>query len=216
MSGSRPRRDQVHVAGGGEDRDHVDLALQQHLLLQVRRDVEDVDLGVFDVVLLGHQRQELERGAARRRAELLAGQVLERVDRARCLGQQRERRAVVDHVDHQRRVGRLGRRVLDDGVHVAETRVIGARHDARHGRGRAFALVDGDVELLGGKISLLLRPVVPGVDALDLPVERELDPGHILREAGRRGQRKSQRCGRQSKFGEHLTLLLRPARQPVC
>ena len=45
----------------------------------------------------------LNDGAARRRADLLAGQILERLDRARRLGQQRERRAVVDHVDHDRR-----------------------------------------------------------------------------------------------------------------
>src|SRR5688500_11987271 len=71
---------------------------------------------------------------------------------------------------------------LDDGVHVAEARVIGARNDARHGRGRALALIDGHVELLGGEIALVLRPVVPGVHALDLPVEREADLGGLLRE----------------------------------
>ena len=80
-----------------------------------------------------------------------------------------------------RRLGRLGRGVLDDGVHVAEAGVIGARHDARHGRGRAFALIDGDVELLGGEVALLLRPEIPGVDALELPVEREADLGRLLR-----------------------------------
>ena len=143
-------------------------------------------------------REQLERCAARGRAQLLAGDVGNGLDRRLRLHQQREGRLRIDHVDHH---GRLGARrgVLDDGVHVAEACVIGARHDARHGRGRAFALVDGDVEPFGLEVPFVGRPVVPGVDALELPVERELDL--LLRGRGR--ERQHQACGERRETGEH-------------
>ena len=92
-----------------------------------------------------------------------------------------ERRLVVDHVHHLRLLAGFGAGQLDDGVHVAEARVVGAGHDARHRRGRAGSLVDADVEAFGGEVALLLRPEDEGVNALVLPVEGEADLCFVLR-----------------------------------
>jgi hypothetical protein len=107
--------------------------------------------------------------------------ILERLDRARCLGDERERRLVVDHVDHDRLLARLGSSELDDGVHVPETGVIGAGGDAGHGCGRAGALVDVDVETFGFEVALFLRPEHIGVDALIFPIQGEANLGGLLR-----------------------------------
>jgi hypothetical protein len=98
--------------------------------------------------------------------------ILERLDRARRLGDQRERRLVVDHVNHDRLLARLGPGELNDGVHVPETGVIGAGGDAGHGRGRAGALVDVDIEAFGFEVALLLGPEHVGMDALVFPIQR--------------------------------------------
>jgi hypothetical protein len=98
----------------------------------------------------------------------------------------------IDHVDHDRRFARLGRGGLDHRVGVAEARVVSARHDAGNGRRRAFALIDGDVELFGGEIALVQSPEIPGVDTLQFPVEGEPDLGHILRAGA--GEQEKEEC----------------------
>src|SRR5882757_4361359 len=69
----------------------------------------------------------------------------------------------------------LRRSVLDDRVDVAEAGVIGAGRDPRHRSGRSLALINRDIEIFGGKISLRLGPVIPGVDTLQFPIQREPD-----------------------------------------
>ena len=68
LVGIEAERHQVHVARGSEDRDRIHLPLQQQLLLQVRRDVEDVDLGHR---VEHHQRQMMRRADARFRASII-------------------------------------------------------------------------------------------------------------------------------------------------
>src|ERR1700686_4011640 len=85
------------------------------------------------------------------------------------------------------------RRILNDRIDVTEARIIGARHDARYRCGRAFTLIDSDVELLGGEIALVLRPEIPCVHALELPIEREAKLRDLLSGRTRRRQCKSQR-----------------------
>ena len=152
--------------------------------------------------------------AARRRAHLLAFHILERLDRARRLGDQRKRRRVVDHVDHDRLLARLGAGHLDDRVHVAEAGIVGARRDAADGCGRAGALVDVDVEALGGEIALVLGPEHVGMDALVLPVQREPDLGLVLRGgAGQRHQDAQRSCSKP--LDQHGSLRCWSYDQPI-
>jgi hypothetical protein len=118
----------------------------------------------------------------------VALKILDGVDAAGLLGDDREWRLVPDHVDHDRGVLRLGRSVLDDGVDVAEAGVIGARHDARHRRARALALVDHDVEAFLFEIAIVLGIEEGGVGALRFPAEGKLDRGLLgTRGAGEQG-----------------------------
>ena len=125
--------------------------------------------------LLDEHRQQPRGRRALRAAERVALEILDGVDAAGLLGDDRERRLVPDHVDHDRRILRLGRGVLDDGVDVAEAGVIGARHDARHRGARALALVDHDVEAFLLEVAVVLGIEERGVAALRLPAQRELD-----------------------------------------
>ncbi|MFK4628585.1 orotate phosphoribosyltransferase-like protein [Bradyrhizobium elkanii] len=134
----------------------------------------------------------------------MALEILDRLDAARVLGDDREWRLVPHHVDHDRRILRLGRGVLDDRVDVAEAGVIGARHDARHGRAGALALVDHDVEALLFEVAVVLGVEERGVRALRLPAQRELDGGVLgARRTGDQGQ--SQQRG--AYFSQHRDLL---------
>jgi hypothetical protein len=159
-------------------------------------------------------REQLQRGAAGRGTELFAFDVLHGLDRAIGLGDQHERRPVVDLIDHHRLLARLVGGLLDKGIDVAEAGVVGARHDPGNRDGGAFALVERDVEAFGLEVPLLLRHVVPGVDALQLEIEREFDRRRRL-SGGRvgAGERQPQACeqaceqrGRAAKAGHGVVL----------
>jgi len=80
---------------------------------------------------------------------------------------------------------------------VAEAGVIGARHDVRHGRTGAVALVDHDVEAFFFKEALVLRIEERGVAALRRPSQLELDR-RVLGARGAREQNGSQQRGTYS------------------
>ena len=65
--------------------------------------------------------------------------------------------------------------LLDNCIDVAKAGIVGARHNPGDRDGRAFALIEDDVEAFGVEVALLLREVVPSVDALKLEIEREFD-----------------------------------------
>jgi hypothetical protein len=121
-------------------------------------------------------------------AELLAFDILQGLDWSAGLGDQHEGRTVIDLIDHHRRFARLVGGLLDDGVHVAEAGIVGARHDPRDGRGRAFALVDRHIQAFGFEITLFLRHVIPRVDALMLEVQGKADRCQRLRRCRQGGQ----------------------------
>ena len=126
-----------------------------------------------------------------------------------ALVRQSEWRLVVDHVDHDGRFARPHRRILNNGIDVTEARIIGARHDACDGRRRAFTLIDTDVELLGGEIALVLRPEIPCVHALELPIEGEAKLRDLLSGCARRRQCKSQRqCSKAARQRHGLLLFV--------
>src|SRR6202044_3657238 len=60
-------------------------------------------------------------------------------------------------------------------IHVAESGVVSTRDDARNGGGRAFTLVNGDVQAFGVEIAFVFGPEHEGMNALVLPVEGETD-----------------------------------------
>ena len=188
---------EVKVARDVEHQRGVDIALDQHRLLQVRRHVGDLDLLALQLVLLREHRQQPRGRRALRAAQRMALEILDGVDAAGLLGDDRKRRLVPDHVDHDRRVLRLGRGVLDDGVDVAEAGIIGARHDARYGGAGALALVDHDIEAFLFEIAVVLGIEERGVGALRLPAERELDR-RLLGTRGAGEQGNSQQRGAYS------------------
>ncbi len=188
---------EVHVGRDGEDEGGLHLTLEQQLLLQVGRRVQHVVARGVDAVQPRQQRPHADGGAAGLRAHAAAREVGKLTDRAVSAHDRGEGRAVVDLVHHQRLVAGPRDRLLDDRVHVAEARVVGTRHDAADRRGRALALVDGDVQPRLAEPAPLQREVVPGVDALETPVEREADVGQGLGLDARRGQRGGGRGGEE-------------------
>ena len=152
---------------------------QHHLLLQIGRHVHDLDGRGVDAVALEQGREQLSRRGAGRRAQGAPDDILERLDRAVRLGDQRKGRAVVHHEHHGGLFARPGTGNLDDRIHIAEAGVIGTGQDARHRCGGALSLVDGDSEILCREVTPLLRPEHERMNALIFPVENEADR-HLL------------------------------------
>jgi hypothetical protein len=80
---------------------------------------------------------------------------------------------------------------LNDGVDIAEARVIGTRHDASNGSARALALVDDDVQAFSRVVSFVACNEERGIAPLRFPAEREFDGGLL-------GRRSEHSCKQQA------------------
>ncbi len=114
-------------------------------------------LPLGNAVLLGEGREETERGVEHRGAELLALEILRRLDAALLQGVDAERREVVGHEHAEHFLARVLGVVLDGRVHVGEPDLVGARRDTLDRTGRALAGVHGDVEAFGLVVALFQR-----------------------------------------------------------
>jgi hypothetical protein len=108
----------------------------------------------------------------------------------------------------QRDAGRDHRRALDGGADHGRHVGVAERHGlGRHrldGHGRAAALLDLEVDTLGGKDPLLLAVVERRVLAINVPVEQQHDlVGGLRRD---RKERCGERRGRDGGFQQNSAL----------
>lgn len=152
-----------------------------------QRDLRHVDAGS-----LGEPREHLAAGVGLGGRERLAFDVLRVLDRALS-----EHDAVLHHVPQHKERGN-GRRRVRGGearhrAEIAETDVVGALRNARHGLIGAGTAIDLHVQAFGCVKALFDRQQEVRLRAPEIDVEREAHAGARLGEGG--GRQLELRCG---------------------
>ncbi len=197
-----------HVAGeqdrqaGGADAGHgIHLLVRERALEHLGVDVDHLDLGCIEARTLGIGREERRLGRGRHRADLLAGEIGRRLDRA--VGQRPDAHGgvVVDDRDRAQRQPLGDHQDERRGIDEAEIELPGG--DRLRGRERAVAAADLKIDPARAEEAFLLGGVSIGAGALRQPGERVFHRPRLRQRGEREG---GERTGGRGTFQQRTSI----------